>query len=173
VRRRICLGAALGACILASLAGSAFAASGKSNSKSSSSSTKVHCATNTSIAVANGVTDVEPPVAQGSEYGTASCNKGLGAGVQKDTFNVPASGDTIAKYTLYFKAGSIHGTYDLTPQSSELNFLATSWMGTLKVLGGTGALKGVTGTGTMMCNSADGIHTSCTDKLKLKGFTAG
>jgi hypothetical protein len=174
VKRRNCLvGAALSACLLASVAGTATAASSKSSSSKSSGGTKVSCATNTSIAIANGDTQVLPPVAQGDEYGTASCNKVFGGGVQTDSFNVPASGDTVAKYVLYFGAGSLKGTYDLTPQSSNLNFLATTWMGTLKVLGGTGAYKGVTGTGTMTCSSQDGIHTTCTDKLKLKGLTAG
>jgi hypothetical protein len=107
------------------------------------------------------------------QYGPAKCGSLLGAGVQKDSFTVPTSGDTVAKYVMYFNTGTIHGTYDLTPQSSSLNFLATSWTGTLKVLGGTGAYKGVTGTGKMKCGSPDGVHTSCTDKLKLKKLTAG
>ncbi len=161
MRRRICLvGAALSVCLLASVAGTAIAASGKSM-------TKVACVTKTSISIASGDTGVLPPVAQGSEFGTVSCNKMFGGGVQKDTFTVPTTGDTMAKYALYFATGTIHGTYDLTPQSSSLNFLADNWTGTLKVLGGTGAYKGVTGTGTMACSSLDEIHTTCTDKLKL------
>lgn len=164
MRRRICLlGATLGVCLLASVAGTALAASSKGGS-----TTKVRCSTNTSIIIANGDTGVSPPISQGTEYGTASCNKQFGSGVQKDSFTVPDSGDTVAKYTLYFSTGSIHGTYDLTPQSGSLNFLATSWTGTLKVLGGTGAFKGMTGTGTMNCGTQDGIHSSCKDKLKLK-----
>jgi hypothetical protein len=172
VRRRICLvGATLSVCLLALAAGTALAASNSnsnSNSNSSGTTTKVSCAVNTSIIIASGDTGVSPPVSQGSEYGTASCNKGLGGGVQKDSFNVPASGDTVATYAMYFATGSIHGSYDLTPQSGSLNFLATSWLGTLKVLGGTGAYRGMTGTGTMQCASQDGIHTTCKDKLKLK-----
>ena len=170
MRRRICLvGATLSVCLLASLAGTALAASSKSSAKA----TKVSCSVSTSIAVANGQSNVLPPVAQGDEYGPAKCGSLLGAGVQKDSFTVPTSGDTVAKYVMYFNTGTIHGTYDLTPQSSSLNFLATNWTGTLKVLGGTGAYKRVTGTGKMKCGSPDGIHTSCTDKLKLKNLTAG
>jgi hypothetical protein len=168
VRRRICLvGVTLSVCLLASVAGTAVAASSKSSGKY-----KVSCSVSTTIAVASGQTDVLPPVAQGSEYGPLTCGK-LGSGVQKDAFTVPLSGDTVAKYTMYFGAGTIHGTYDISPQSSSLNFLASTWMGTLKVLGGTGAYKAVTGTGTMKCGSQDGIHVSCTDKLKLKNLTAG
>jgi len=32
----------------------------------------------------------------------------------------------------------------------------------------TGTLSGITGTGTMTCKTLDGIHTTCTDRLKLK-----
>lgn len=152
------------------LGGTALAA-GKKKGKAAPT-THVKCSTNTSIAVASGDTDVLPPVQQGSEYGTASCGK-LGRGVQSDSFNVPDSGDTIAKYWLYFPTGAVHGTYDLTPQpGTQVNFLETDWTGTLKVLGGTGAFKGAKGTGTMTCKTLDGIHTTCTDKLKLKLTTA-
>lgn len=168
IRRNCLLGAAVSGCLLASVAGTALAAPGKSKTKTKTTTTNVACSTKTTIMVANGASDVLPPVSQGFEYGDAHCNKGLGSGVQKDSFTVPASGDTMAKVWLYFPTGTLHGTYDLTPQSSSLNFLNTSWTGTLKVLGGTGAYKGVTGTGTLVCNSADQVHTNCTDKLKLK-----
>jgi hypothetical protein len=49
-----------------------------------------------------------------------------------------------------------------------LNFLNVDYVGTLTVRGGTGTLKGFTGDGTMTCASADGIHASCTTKLRLK-----
>jgi hypothetical protein len=166
VRRRICLvGAALSVCPLAFIAGNATAAS----TKSKSPVTKVACASKTSIMVANGDTGVSPPVSQGSEYGPVQCGGTLGRGILSDSFTVPASGDTVAKYTMYFHTGTVHGTYDISPQPGSLNFLETDWTGTLKVLGGTGAYKAVTGTGTMTCKSLDGIHTTCADKLKLKG----
>lgn len=165
MRRRICLvGAALSVCSLAFIAGPATAASAKSNSPVHT----VTCSTKTSISVANGQNDVLPPVSQGQEYGSAHCGGGLGGGVETDSFKVPLSGDTIAKYTIYLNAGTVHGTYDLTPTSGSLNFLETTWTGTLKVLGGTGAYKGAAGTGTLACKTLDGIHTTCTDKLKLK-----
>lgn len=159
MKRRICLvGAALSVCPLAFIAGPATAASAKS----------ITCSTKTSISVANGQDNVLPPVSQGQEYGSAHCGGGLGGGVETDSFKVPLSGDTVAKYTIYLNAGTVHGSYDLTPESGSLNFLATTWTGTLKVLGGTGAYKGAAGTGTLACQSLDGIHTTCTDKLKLK-----
>lgn len=170
MRRRIwVVGAALGVCLLALVAGPAIAASShKAKSKKSKPTVeKVVCSTATSIAIANGDTGVSPPAAQGVEYGSAGCGAPMGGGVQKDSFTVPTSGDTLAKFAMYFGKGTVHGTYDLTPQQTTLNFLETDWTGTLKVLGGTGAYKGVTGIGTMTCKTLDGIHTSCTDKLKL------
>lgn len=169
MRRRICLmGAALSIALLVAVSGSALAA-GNGKSKTKKVPTKsVGCSVATTIAIAKGDTAVLPPAAAGDEFGNAACGTLLGSGLQKDTFTVPTSGDTIAKYWMYFKTGSVHGTYDLTPQSSSLNFLSTDWMGTMKVLGGTGAFKGVTGVGTMTCTSADGIHSTCTDHLKLK-----
>ena len=38
----------------------------------------------------------------------------------------------------------------------------------LTITGGTGTYAGAKGVGTMTCKTLDGIHTTCTDKLKLK-----
>jgi hypothetical protein len=133
--------------------------------------TKVTCVTKVGITIAVGDTGVVPPASQGQEYGTADCGKVLGHGVQRDTFTVPDSGDTDARFTMYFPTGSIHGTYVLSAQEgtfSGTNFTGTNYDGTLKVKGGTGAFAGAKGTGKMKCASGDGIHTTCTDKLKLK-----
>ena len=171
MKRRICLaGAALSLCPLAFLAGTAGAAGTKSKNKSSGGGTKIVCSTKTSVMIPSGESSVSPPVQQGTEYGSANCGMPLGGGVQRDSFTVPASGDTVAKYWLYFRTGSVWGTYDLTPfGGTSQNFLETDWTGTMKVAGGTGAFTGATGTGTMACQSMDGIHSACTDKLKLKG----
>jgi hypothetical protein len=120
--------------------------------------------------VPDGQSSVSPPEQNGTEFGKVHCAKLLGSGVQQDTFTVPASGDTMAKYWLYFRSGTLYGKYDLTPTGNSSSFLETDWTGTLKVLGGTGAYKGVTGVGTMACKTLDGIHATCTDRLKLKGM---
>ena len=171
MKRRICLaGAALSLCPLAFLVGSAGAATKTKTKTKSGGGTKIVCSTKTSIMVPSGQDNVLPPAQQGSEYGTANCAQPLGSGVQKDAFTVPASGDTMAKYSLYFHSGTLSGTYDLTPNGgTSQNFLATDWTGTMKITGGTGTFKGATGTGTMVCKTMDGIHSTCTDKLRLKG----
>ncbi len=170
MRRRICvLGIALGVGPLAFLGGAAGAIAKSSvSSKSRAKGTPVSCKAATSIAVAAGSSQVLAPVTSGDEYGMVRCGGMLGAGVQHDSFNVPVSGDTLAGYTLYFSAGTLHGTYDLTPQQTGLDFYATSWVGTMKVTGGTGAYRGFKGTGKMVCQSNDGIHTTCTDRLSLR-----
>ncbi len=166
--RRICVAGAAFLCPLAFLAGSADAAKTKRKSKANLG-TRIVCSTKTSIMVASGDSAVLPPAQQGSEYGTARCATPLGGGVQKDVFTVPASGDTVAKYTLYFSTGTLYGTYDLTPTGEPANFLETDWTGTLKVTGGTGAFRGAKGVGTMACKTMDGIHSTCTNRLRVKG----
>lgn len=158
------MGLLLSVCLPVLVAGTATAAS--SHSKATQ---RVSCLTKTTILIPNGKTYVLPPAARGFEYGTASCGRLLGFGAQKDSFTVPVSGNTVANYWLYFATGTMHGTYTLTPQGTSLNFLETVWTGTLKVFGGTGVYKGVTGTGTMRCKTLDGIHSACTDTLRLRG----
>jgi hypothetical protein len=168
VKRRICVaGAVLGMCPLAFMVGSAAAAKTKTKS-SAGGGTRIVCSTKTSIMIPGGQSNVLPPAQQGTEFGTANCAK-FGSGVQRDSFTVPTSGDTVAKYALYFHTGTLYGTYDLTPGGDSQNFLETDWTGTMKVLGGTGAYKGLKGTGTMVCKTLDGIHSTCTDKLHIKG----
>lgn len=167
MRRRICIvGVALGASALvfgAVAAVAAVAAGGKPV-------TKVTCTSHVGIVVATGDSTVTPPVKQGNEYGTVACGKRLGSGVQADGFTVPDSGDTLAHYQMYFPTGTIHGKYDLTPQEGSFggsSFSEADYVGKLTVTGGTGSFQGAKGTGTMVCKTLDGIHTRCTDKLKL------
>jgi hypothetical protein len=168
VKRRICLvGAALSVILMAF--GVAGAMASKTKTKTASKPVAVVCHTKTTIVVPSGVTGVTPPVSQGSEYGTAGCGK-LGRGVQSDQFNVPDSGDTVATFTWYLAKGTVRGKYDLTPQEGTLNFLSVDYVGTFTVTGGTGAFVGAKnkGPGTMVCQSPDSVHMSCTDKVKLK-----
>jgi hypothetical protein len=132
---------------------------------------KAKCKIATGITVAAGDFSVTPPVAQGVEFGSASCGKQFGKGVQKDNFIVPDSGENKANYQMYFPTGTIHGTYVLVPQEEDFNpasFTEIDYLGTLKITGGTGAYKGAKGVGTMTCQTLDAIHTTCTDKLKFK-----
>ena len=168
MKRRIgLLGAAVAVCALGAAPATGQAASKRKPRHPAVITSKAECKTQVGVMVAAGDSSVTPPVQAGQEYGGASCGK-LGAGVQHDVFAVTDGGDTQSTFTWYFHTGTLRGTYTLTPQEGSLNFLNVDYLGTLRVSGGTGALKGLTGTGTMMCTSADGIHTSCTTKLTLK-----
>ncbi len=165
-RRILAVGVALGTASLALGAISATAATKRAVKPLA----KVSCVTSVGIMVAPGDSGVTPPVQQGAEYGGASCGKLLGNGVQADSFNVPDSGDVLSHYRLYFRTGTLHGSYDLVPQEGSFNgsnFSEVDYLGTLTITGGTGAYQGAKGLGTMTCKTLDGIHTSCTDRLKL------
>jgi hypothetical protein len=173
VKRRICLvGAALSVvCPLTLGVGTAGAAGNTKPATKSKATHRVRCATDTSIVIPPGATIVSPPASDGREYGTASCTPKLGAGVQSDSFTVPSSGNTDAKFTWYLATGTVYGTYILVLEEGSLNFLAASWTGTIKVLGGSGTYHGVKGTGTMFCKSADELHTTCKDTVTLANLT--
>jgi hypothetical protein len=125
---------------------------------------------------------VDQPPSQGSAYGPLHCPRALfGGGVEQTSFNVPDSGDMIGKYSQFFGDGSVHGTFDLTPQEASGNltpgsFASQTWEGTLKIAGGTGAFKAIQGVkgkknlGTLKCTSPDSVHLTCTEKVKLAGI---
>ncbi len=166
MKRRICV-AGVALCVAALTFGVPALAAVPKTKPVKPATVNVKCATTVGVMVANGDMSVTPPVQQGSEYGPAHCGK-WGSGVQGDSFTVADSGDTVANFTWYLRTGTVSGKYDLTPQEGTLNFLNVTYDGTVTVTGGTGTFTGVKGTGTMTCASQDGIHTSCTDKLKVK-----
>jgi hypothetical protein len=133
-------------------------------------SAKVTCHVSEAIVPPAGSDEVVPPVNQGQAYGSAACGS-LGSGVQSASMVLQESGDTTGTWWKYFKTGAVYGTYDLTPGASlptnPTNFAAGSYTGTLVVTGGTGADKGITGTGTSACSTPDSVHFSCTEQLKL------
>jgi hypothetical protein len=117
---------------------------------------------------------VDQPPTEGAQYGTVRCGgPGFGSGVQRNTFKVPDSGDTVGNYAQYFGGGSIHGKFDLAPQEgsgslSSSSFQSEAWTGTVTVTGGTGVFAKATGKkGTLSCTSDDTVHLTCTEKLKL------
>jgi hypothetical protein len=123
-----------------------------------------------------GSNTVNQPASQGSQYGPMHCGTaGFGQGVIGDSFTVPDSGDTVGKYTQYFKTGSITGKFDLSPQEAGSptdtnSFTSQTWAGTVKITSGTGAynlIKEKKGTGVMTCTSVDSVHLACVMKFKL------
>lgn len=121
----------------------------------------------------DGSNTVSPPVAKGSQYGPIHCR--IGGGAEGDSFTIPDSGDSVGRYVQYFNAGTIRGTFDLTPQEqpppgSLDAFSNQTWLGTVTITGGTGVYKGIKskrGTGIVKCTSADNVHMRCTEKVMV------
>jgi hypothetical protein len=130
---------------------------------------------------AAGSSSVDPTATQGNQYGPTHCpTKGFGAGMIADSFTVPDSGDTVGTYVEYFKAGSVTGAFDLTPNESppltDTTFSSQSWTGTITVMDGTGVYKGIktykakhkpATPGVLNCTSPDSVHLTCTEKIKV------
>lgn len=191
MRRRICLaGAAVAAASLIVSVGIALAASTTAKTKKVKP-IGLHCTLNISTEASSDSNTVDQPPQQGTtyhQYGPGSCRtKGFGGGVDIDTFTIPDSGDMVGTYVQYFHAGSIKGSFDLTPNQdtviSSSSFAAQSWTGTFNVTGGTGMYQGIkmykvkhhpVVPGVINCTSPDSVHLTCTDSVRVmmvKTFT--
>jgi hypothetical protein len=171
-RRMSLVGAAVsaGSLIFASVA--APIASSKTHKSTKPGGPGVKCALSLATQVPKGDTQVIPPEQQGSNYGAIKCRKVLGSGVEVDQFKLLATGDTVGSFTDYFQTGTIRGKFHLTPQegsfgSTGQGFASSNASGTVTVRGGTGAFAHFKGTGTSTCVSADAVHLSCTETLRL------
>jgi hypothetical protein len=171
VRRRICLvGIAIAAASLVIGVEVASAAAKSSAAKP----VVLKCHISLSTAPPPGSSTVNQPPAQGTQFGAIHCpTASFGGGVESDSFKVPDSGDTLGNYSQYFGAGSIHGSFNLTPEEgsgslSATNFESESWTGTVTVTGGTGVYAKAAGKkGVLKCTSPDTVHLTCTEKLTL------
>lgn len=175
MRRRTWI--ALTTVMAASFAGSAGMAMAAGTSTTKVKPIKLNCKVELIAAAPEGNNVVDQPPSQGNQYGPVNCRPfgpaGFGTGIVATKFNVPDSGDTVGKYTEYFKAGTVKGAFDLTPTESNFSatsFAAQSWQGTVKVLSGTGVYQGIKGkkVGTMNCTSVDSVHLHCVEKVTLK-----
>lgn len=173
MKRRIYrLGVATGAVSLIVGVALAPAASSKTPKPHKQKPVAVTCRTSVSTQVPAGQTEVIPPESQGANYGSADCPKLFGSGMEVDQFTVPDTGDTVGSFTDYFDTGTIRGTFDLTPQEGSLGstgtgFAETDYTGVLTITRGSGTFVHYKGTGTSTCVSPDGVHTTCTQKLKI------
>ena len=136
---------------------------------------KLTCHEELIAAAPEGTNVVDQPPSQGAQYGPVNCHgaTAFGGGMIATKFNVPDSGDTVGKYTQFFKTGTVKGTFDLTPTESNFSatsFTAQSWQGTLKILSGTGVYQGIKDKklGTFKCTSVDSVHLKCVEKVTLK-----
>jgi hypothetical protein len=171
VRRRICLAGTALAVVPFAVGISAATAAPKTTAPKA---VVLKCHISLGTVPPAGSAAVDQPPSQGAQYGTVHCGgASFGFGVEKSTFKVPDSGDTVGSYAQYFGSGSIRGKFDLSPSEgngliSSNNFESESWTGTVTVTGGTGSLAKAAGKkGTLKCTSGDTVHLTCTEKLKL------
>ena len=120
-----------------------------------------------------GSTSVVAPSSSGQQYGGLSCpQSGFRGGSISDAFTVPDSGDTVGTYVAYLNAGTLRGSFDLTPQEGTFgggSFQSQTWTGTVTVTRGTGVYAGdsTSKSGVMECDSPDSVHLSCDDNFTL------
>jgi hypothetical protein len=175
VKRRICLVGTAIAAVPFAVGMSVATAATKSTTTPATKAIVVKCHLSLGTVPPPGSPAVDQPPSQGAQYGTVHCGgAAFGWGVEKDSFKVPDSGDTVGSYVQYFGGGSIRGKFDLTPSegSGDLTgtgFSSEAWTGTVTVTGGTGTLAKAAGKkGTLKCTSGDSVHLTCTEKIKLK-----
>jgi hypothetical protein len=152
---------------------SALGAKPAANAKPKPVKVKVTCKSNVGDVPADGQNSVVPPVDQGWQYGAVHCGKVFGSGIAANKYQLQDSGDLEGSWTQYYKVGTIHGKFTMTPgdtgpPSSPTTFATVSYSGTATVDGGTGAYKKAKGKGTMNCSSVDGVHFTCSDTVKVK-----
>lgn len=174
MRRRICIvGAAIAAVpFVIGLGVAGAAAKTKSKHKGGNTGT-LTCHISLATVPPPGSATVNQPPAHGTQYGSVRCPT-FGSGVEKVTFKVADSGDTVGSYAQYFGTGSIRGKFDLSPTEasgalSSTSFASETWAGTVTLTGGTGShAKAAAKKSTLKCTSGDTVHLTCTEKLKLK-----
>lgn len=175
--KRLCL---VGMAVLGLLtAGIASVASAKTTSGSKPAkkttkvvTTRVTCKVSLVTQIPSNDTGVAQGATSGAQFGFLGCDKPLHKGVVHDTWTQDTSGDLSGSIQHWFNNGSVYGTFALTPASTgppqPTTFAAESFSGTITLKGATGAFKGVTGKGTLVCSTPDLAHFSCTEKLLLK-----
>jgi len=143
----------------------------KTKSKVVAITTKLSCHLSLATDIPAGDVTVPQGAASGHQSGAASCGAPLLRGVETNSFTANTAGDLAGTYSQWFKAGTVSGTYALTPQStgppSPTSFAAISYTGKISVTGGSGLLRRAVGAGTLSCSSPDAAHFACTERLKL------
>jgi hypothetical protein len=142
----------------------------KKKSKPSAVTVKTSCKSSLALQVPAGATTVSQGSPDGTEWGTSRCAS-VGSGPAWMSFTTDDSGDQSGKFQQWFSDGTVFGTFTLVPNDqgppTTTTFAASSWTGKIAVSGGNGAEKQSTGAGTLACATADAVHFTCTEKLKL------
>lgn len=135
----------------------------------------VTCRAAITTEVPAGQTQVLPASPSGQQFGSVACGKLLGSGIEHTSFTIPASGDIQGAFWSYLGTGSVRGKFDITSQGGSLSTSPTSftsdvYMGTVKIVGGTGSFAHAKGTGTETCKTANGLLFDCAARVKITKF---
>ena len=113
--------------------------------------------------------DLTPTAIRGEDFGTLRC-PGLGRGVQHNTSILTPTAATTGVLngtsTLYFARGTVRARFKLryAIEGSTIRFA-----GTARVVRGTAAYQGVTGSATLVGVSTDtGAHSRITERITVK-----
>jgi hypothetical protein len=114
--------------------------------------------------------DIAPTAVNGEDFGMLKCPAPFGKGVQHNTGRLTPTSATTGTLKgssrLYFETGSVRATFSLKYELSGGKLILA---GTAKVVGGTGAFKGITGSVKLTGSSLDGgTHATITEKIKVK-----
>jgi hypothetical protein len=132
--------------------------------------TSVNCRINLVLLSEPGHVAPDPTAATGHDFGTFTCGRPLGRGVQTDSVRskpaTPTTGTASGSYSWYLSNGTVGGPFKVN--YSVTSATAVSYKGTYRITHGTGALARVRGHGVLNCVSRDGgVHTSCQAPLTL------
>ncbi len=107
--------------------------------------------------------NVSYPQLSGLAFGNLKCSKPFGTGVQRAINTASVVGTSVnvtGRFRNYFDHGTEFGTLKL---SGTLNGAVVTASGPVTIKGGTGAYKGIKGTGKVTCTTKDAGKTySCT-----------
>jgi hypothetical protein len=119
--------------------------------------------------------DMGIPPANGVQKGVVFCKKGLGKGHELLKYKTNlTTGNLSGTFSIKFKKGTLEGKFLMIPQEGTLGggglyspstFGAVGYAGTLKFKSGTKLFKGLTGTGSLVESSEDGITFKVVEKV--------
>lgn len=173
MKRIVLTGAALAALFTAGIPAVATAARSIPHTKKTATTKTVHasCKLSLTTVAPPGSIGVEAGATSGTNYGNSTCASER-PGVARQVFAIDAAGDMGGKLQQWFATGSLYGTFKLTASSASAPPTSTSfgkaaYSGTVTLMGASGQLKGVTGSGKLTCTTPDSLHYTCIEKLKL------
>jgi hypothetical protein len=111
------------------------------------------------------VATIQPPIPKAENFGTITCGKPLGDGLEHDT-STGVPGSFSGPIEQFFKQGSLVGTTAISYTRDATTGLI-SYAGTITITDGTGRYRGATGTATVTGTSTDAVRTSLTETLTL------